>query len=70
MHVTYVNTERPRVTRDELRSKGCSRRINGLAAEDENCCEQCRALIHSTKPIEYHIRDRFGRVLTADWLIQ
>lgn len=66
--VEYVGCDRPRVTRDQIRDKSCGRRRNGLSAEDENCCDQCRSLIHSTKPIEYHVRDRFGHVIT-NWLL-
>ena len=69
MHVTYVGSEHPRITRGEMRDKGCDRRRNGLAAEDENCCESCRSLIHSCKPIVYNLRDRFGRIITADWVL-
>ena len=67
MHVDYIGTARPKVTVDDMRrNQSCSRLINGLSAE-ENCCDRCRALIHSSRPIEYAIRDRFGRVIT-NWL--
>lgn len=69
MSVTYVNAERPRITRDEMRDKSCGRRLNGLAAVDENCCTSCRSVILSTKPIEYRVRDSSGHIITADWVM-
>lgn len=66
--VEYVACDRPRVMREEIHDKGCERRRNGFPATDPDCCVSCRSLILSTKPIEYHVRDRFGQVIT-DWLI-
>lgn len=71
MHVTYVNTERPRVTRDDLQDGGCQQmheRIrNGLWVEGSHC-PSCAERVRACKPMEWRVRDHNGRIIT-DWLI-
>lgn len=67
MHVEYVNTQRPSVTRAETRDSGCERLRNGLVAR-EDCCDHCRALLRQCAPRAYRIFDADGRVI-RDWHI-
>ena len=70
MHVDYIGTVAPGVTRDDLRDDGCQRmqrRIrDGLWIEEDHC-PLCTERVRACKPIVYRVRDTNGRVITADW---
>ena len=64
----YVNTVEPIITEDDLtHDNGCERLRSGLYARMD-CCDHCRALIASSRPREYRVRDSNGHIITADWV--
>jgi hypothetical protein len=68
MPVTYVGSERPRVTRDDMRNSDCPRLTNGLHAQAGHC-HRCDNRIRVCQPIVYRVRDTRGRIITDDWIM-
>ncbi len=46
----------------------CARYLNGLNAIAGHC-RRCDARIRASRPAKYRIRDRNGKVITTDWVL-